>query len=104
MKGKDILGTLSPAYGIATGRGAFGAMAPGLGLIPALIDRNRRKRDAAGNEIPELTADATADVTAQPGMRKGGKVKKMTGKGKVSSASKRADGICKKGKTKGRFV
>jgi len=29
--------------------------------------------------------------------------KKRAG-GKVSSASKRADGICKKGKTKGRFV
>jgi len=29
--------------------------------------------------------------------------KKRAG-GKVSSASKRADGVCKKGKTKGRFV
>jgi len=28
----------------------------------------------------------------------------MKSGGKVSSASKRADGICKKGKTKGRFV
>ena len=37
-------------------------------------------------------------------MRKGGKVKKMASGGKVSSASKRADGCCVKGKTKGRMV
>jgi hypothetical protein len=38
------------------------------------------------------------------GMKKGGKVKKMKKGGTVSSASKRADGIATKGKTKGRFV
>jgi hypothetical protein len=37
-------------------------------------------------------------------MKKGGKVKKMKKGGTVSSASKRADGIATKGKTKGRFV
>ena len=37
-------------------------------------------------------------------MRKGGKVKKMASGGKVSSASKRADGCAVKGKTKGRMV
>ena len=39
-------------------------------------------------------------------MKKGGKVKakKMSSGGKVGSASKRADGCCSKGKTKGRFV
>ena len=37
-------------------------------------------------------------------MRKGGKVKKMVNGGKVSSASKRADGCAIKGKTKGRMV
>jgi hypothetical protein len=35
--------------------------------------------------------------------KKGGVVKKASG-GKVSSASKRADGCATKGKTKGRFV
>jgi hypothetical protein len=37
-------------------------------------------------------------------MKKGGVVKKMKSGGTVSSASKRADGIAVKGKTKGRFV
>jgi len=39
-----------------------------------------------------------------PGMKKGGQVKKMAKGGSVSSASKRADGCCVKGKTKGRIV
>ena len=40
------------------------------------------------------------------GMKKGGKVKakKMASGGKVSSASKRADGCATKGKTKGRII
>jgi hypothetical protein len=39
------------------------------------------------------------------GAKKGGMIKKMAKGGAVkSSASKRADGICKKGKTKGRMV
>ena len=38
------------------------------------------------------------------GMKKGGAVKKMKKGGTGSSASKRADGIAKTGKTKGRFV
>jgi hypothetical protein len=38
------------------------------------------------------------------GMKKGGSVKKMASGGKVSSASKRADGCAVKGKTRGRIV
>lgn len=48
----------------------------------------------------ELNAGASA-------MKRGGKVKKMASGGmtsKVSSASRRADGIATKGKTRGRFV
>ena len=48
----------------------------------------------------ELNAGASA-------MKRGGKVKKMVSGGmtsKASSASKRADGIATKGKTRGRFV
>jgi hypothetical protein len=37
------------------------------------------------------------------GMKKGGAVKKMASGGAVSSASKRADGIAQRGKTKGRM-
>lgn len=36
--------------------------------------------------------------------KKGGKVKKMAKGGKVGSASKRADGCCVRGKTKGRMI
>ena len=45
-KEKDILGTISPLYGIATGRGAFGKIAdaggPGLvGLLGSLRDKKK---------------------------------------------------------------
>jgi hypothetical protein len=36
-------------------------------------------------------------------MKKGGAVKKMASGGSVSSASRRADGIATKGKTRGRI-
>ena len=52
------------------------------------------------NVDQELNAGASA-------MKRGGKVKKMASGGmtsKVSSASKRADGCCTKGKTRGKFV
>jgi len=37
-------------------------------------------------------------------MKKGGKVKKMAKGGSVGSASKRADGIAQRGKTRGKMV
>lgn len=40
----------------------------------------------------------------RPGMKKGGCVKKMASGGSTGSASKRADGIAKQGKTKGRVI
>jgi len=40
---------------------------------------------------------------AEKGMKKGGKVKKYASGGSVSSASKRADGIAQRGKTRGRI-
>ena len=56
----------------------------------------------------ELTAGMSDTARSQMGefgtMKKGGMVKKMKKGGTVSSASKRADGIAVKGKTKGRFV
>jgi hypothetical protein len=78
------LGDISPAAGIATGEGMIGKLAGkgGLGLLPAAIARNaqedeeERKRRAAG------------------GMKKGGAV----------SASRRADGIAQRGKTRGKMV
>jgi hypothetical protein len=78
------LGDISPIAGIATGEGMIGKLAGkgGLGLLPAAIARNaqedeeERKKKAAG------------------GMKKGGAV----------SASRRADGIAQRGKTRGKMV
>ena len=69
-----------------------------------------------GNGAP--TSSSTYDPRRNPGyipdpvnpdykpgyMAKGGKIKGYAKGGSVSSASKRADGIAMKGKTKGRFV
>jgi hypothetical protein len=51
-------------------------------------DRKQKKRKAGHLRVPKIKEPRTA-------MKKGGM---------VSSASKRADGIAKKGKTKGRMV
>jgi hypothetical protein len=56
-------------------------------------------------EADELSPDIGPDITdrARTPYRKGGRVKKSGG-GSISSASRRADGIAQRGKTKGRFV
>jgi hypothetical protein len=81
------IGDVSPLAGIISGKGLMGELAAkgGLGLLPAGIardaqsnDEERRKKQAAGAP-----------------MKKGGK---------VSSASKRADGIATKGKTRGTMI
>jgi len=54
----------------------------------------------------DFTATEMAQNLMSPGynkMKKGGTVKKMSSGGKVSSASKRADGIAMRGKTKGKM-
>jgi hypothetical protein len=93
MKAKELLGTLSPVYGMATGKGMFGNA---VGLLPALA------KDYRDDKEDKKEARAAAAMTAKPqmpAMKKGGKVK-----AKVSSASKRADGCAVKGKTRGKFV
>jgi hypothetical protein len=91
-KTKKILGTLSPAYGLMSGQGAFGKLAPAAGLLPMALaqDRKDRKEEEAANAASPVIKAPTA------GMKKGGSVK--------SSASRRADGIATKGKTKGRMI
>jgi hypothetical protein len=100
MKGKDLLGSLSPAYGMATGRGAFGkltdSMGYGMGIVPGMLaDSRKRKKDGT-----PMTPAEEAATAAKPGMKKGGKVKTMASGG---SASKRADGIAQRGKTRGKM-
>jgi hypothetical protein len=48
-------------------------------------------------------AESTPYARAKMGMKSGGKVHKMAGGGKTTSASKRADGIAQRGKTRGRI-
>lgn len=59
----------------------------------------RRAREEAERMLDEKLA---ADMGG--GFKRGGKVKKYSGGGSISSASKRADGIASKGKTKGRII
>lgn len=110
-------GTLNPSeFGPATMGPARVAEAP-MANVPAPIeDRSmpapRMRRGLFGEEIPEEVYQEMERKNKEAGFygrfKKGGSVKKKTKKyssgGSVSSASKRADGICQKGKTKGRMV
>ena len=70
-------------------------MRPAAARPPAMADRAGRAMPMKGN-----MADKMGRAMAKPmGMKKGGKVKMSSG-----SASKRADGIAHKGKTKGKMV
>jgi hypothetical protein len=91
-KDKSILGSLSPAYGMMTGHGAFGEMADsGLGgIVPTMLSEERRKKKDGTPMTKEEESAAGAT-----GMKKGGK---------VSSASKRADGCAIRGRTRGKMV
>jgi len=84
---KDLMGTMSPAYGMMTGHGAFGSMAnAGIGgVIPTMLAQDRKKDQREEEEAKK----------AAPAMKKGGS---------VSSASARADGCAIRGKTKGKIV
>jgi len=89
-KGLFSRGNLSPIYGAATGEGIFGEL-----LNPSKAEKRANKEDE--DERKKASARMRKRVTAvkSPGMAKGGK---------VSSASKRGDGCATKGKTKGKFV
>jgi hypothetical protein len=81
-KTKNILGTLSPVYGLMSGQGAFGKLAPAAGLLPMALAKDRKEEEEE------------AKAAAAGGMKKGGTIKKMA----------RGGGIESRGKTKGRFV
>jgi len=53
---------------------------------------------------PKGIGESEKDMDPIPAKKKGGMIKKYAKGGSVSSASKRADGCCTKGKTKGRMV
>jgi len=81
-KGKDLLGSLSPIYGVMSGHGAFGKL--------------------AGTEVEAPTS--AADEERQKLINASYTTKRMNKGGMVGSASKRADGCAQRGKTKGRIV
>ena len=73
--------------------GSFGAAVPGMSR--SLKKETDKYMDE--EEKRRMEEQAAAEQAAAQGMKKGGKVK-------MSSASKRADGIAIKGKTRGRMV
>lgn len=80
MKFADV----SPMAGMLTGEGLMGKLiSQGVGgVLPAAIARNAQR-------------DAAEEEKKVGGMKKGGS---------VSSASKRADGCCIRGKTRGKMM
>jgi hypothetical protein len=112
-----------PMYGVADARVLETlANTPERGFGPTLAKRELAKRSeegefaapgygdlgqfagGSGGSKPVTDEELTSGRSA---MKRGGKVKKMASGGmtsKVSPASKRADGIATKGKTRGRFV
>jgi hypothetical protein len=73
--------------------GSFGA------AVPGMARSIKKEADKYQNEEEKrrMEEQSAAEQAAAQGMKKGGKVK-------MSTASKRADGIATKGKTKGRIV
>lgn len=111
------LGDISPLAGIMTGKGAIGELADKgmLGIAPRMIasraqEKDESKERAAMEQAKEaeamqkqkMAAKAPRSMPQKTGMEGG--YKGYAKGGKVSSASKRADGCAIKGKTKGRMV
>ena len=66
-----------------------------MGIAPALLARDYMRDAAEDSDAAAKAARAAqAGQAPQPGMKKGGK---------VGSASKRADGIAQRGKTRGKM-
>ena len=104
-----ILGSISPVYGMISGKGLFGKLLGGGDSDAKDEIEERRQRtgkklleeeEAANKKDSSLPAYAKIAIPGEgEGMKRGGRVKS-----KVSSASKRADGIAQRGKTRGKFV
>jgi hypothetical protein len=110
-KASEILGSISPLYGIISGKGLFGKLVGGGDSEAKNIkDEIEERRQQAGQRMreqgdkkfaPQPARAQAAESQPEPAqeMKRGGSVKS-----KVSSASKRADGIAQRGKTRGKFV
>jgi hypothetical protein len=111
------LGDISPLAGVMTGKGAIGKLADKgmLGIAPRMIANRAQEKDeskerAAMEQAKEAEAMQKQKMAAKvprsrpQKMGMEGGYKGYAKGGKVSSASKRADGCVIKGKTKGRMV
>ena len=108
MLGSALLGPLGMQL---VKSGGLRSISPAMMAIDAIKDKKRERR--AGEGRPGVGGPGDVDAMmgrSSPenvdGMKRGGKAKakKYAKGGKVSTASKRADGCATKGKTKGRFV
>ena len=91
------------AEGKAVGVDYFGQPTTDPHAIERGAERNIRdvlREGGGGGGKAKVDEDLNAGASA---MRRGGKVKKMASGGMTSSASKRADGIAVKGKTRGKI-
>jgi hypothetical protein len=90
------------------GKDRMGESAAGR-VMQSLMNRSGEDEAVPSRETPSFSSLKGMTMrekmaAMRGGMKKGGMVKKYKQGGTVSSASKRADGIAIKGKTKGRFV
>ena len=82
---------------------------PGIGMVKGVLKKGLtrlmkpRMKTYSPSEFEAMTPKIGRE-NLKLGMKKGGSVKKMASGGKVSSASKRADGCAIKGKTRGRIM
>ena len=88
---------------------SFGPAIPGTRSLKKDEEEEKRRMAEEDAAMAAAQMDATQGpikrgLTAGLGMKKGGKVKKMAKGGSVGSASKRADGIAQRGKTRGKMV
>ena len=69
----------------------------------SLSDRMKLSRERARSGSTTDTRSVSQRIREKFGLKKGGAVKKMASGGMTSSASRRADGIAQKGKTRGKM-
>lgn len=76
----------------------------GFGLAGNLAANVLEDKDEEEKKKRQAATARTAGQAGMPGMKKGGKVKKMAAGGSTKSASARADGCAQRGKTRGKIV
>jgi hypothetical protein len=100
---EEVLGTISPFYGMATGKGMFGN---DVGLLPMLArdirdDRSKKNREKNGDLASvSIEIEKSGEMEEPMGMNRSGRM----GYAKGGMARGNRDGCAIRGKTKGRMV